>query len=210
MSVLPPLENFVDPTALVHPSVKMGKGNVIGPHCFIGPNVTIGDDNTFNGFVSVGMPAEHKDFFDHIGHIVIGHRNRIREFVTINSSTKGVTQMGDDCIMLRGSHLSHDSVLEDKVTVSCNVLIGGESTVMKGANLGLGSIIHQRQVIGSYSMLGMGSVVSKRLEVIPGMIFFGNPAKMQRKNEIGLHRAGITSAQLMTETDLFYLLRKKL
>lgn len=149
------------------------------------------------------MPAEHRDYFNSEGEVVIGSRNVVREFTTINSSTRGVTRMGDDCVMLRGSHLSHDSVLENMVNVSCNVLIGGESYVMDGANIGLGTIIHQRQVIGSYSMIGMGTVITKAQKIEPGWVFIGCPARPLKVNEIGLKRFQIRYDELKMEVDRF-------
>lgn len=193
------MENRIHPTAWLDPETVLGKNNYIGPNCYIGPGVTIGDNNTFSGFCSIGMPAEHREYFKHIGQVVIGNHNMIREFTTINSSTKGVTRMGHWCVMLRGSHLSHDSVLEDMVNVSCNALIGGESTIMEGANLGMGCVIHQRQVIGSYSMIGMGAVVTRTADIVPGYIWMGNPAKMGRVNTVGLKRNNIDDDTLRME-----------
>lgn len=193
-------ENLVHETALISVRAKVGKNNTFGPNVFIGPGVTVGDDNDFSaGFCSVGTTAEHRDYFDKPGKVVIGNHNVIREFTTINASTYGATSMGNFCIMLRGSHLSHDSILEDMVNVSCNVLIGGESHIMEGANLGLGAILHQRSVIGSYCMIGMGAVVTKRCDVVPGTTWAGNPAKFLKHNEVGLTRARIDNATLMQE-----------
>jgi UDP-N-acetylglucosamine acyltransferase len=109
--------------------------------------------------------------------------------------------------MLRGSHLSHDSILEDDVTVSCNVLIGGETYVMKGANLALGSIIHQKQTVGSYAMLGMGAIATASMEIMPGKIYVGNPAHFLKVNSVGLERNKITSDLLAKEFERFHRIR---
>lgn len=195
--------NRIHPTAWIEDGAVLGRNNTIGPNCYIGSAVRIGDNNYFSGFASIGMPAEHRDYFHKEGEVVIGHRNMVREFVTINSSTHDITVIGDDCVMLRGSHLSHDSILENRVNVSCNVLIGGESYIMEGANLGLGCIIHQRQVVGSYAMIGMGAVITKGLLVEPGYIFVGNPARKLKPNTIGLERANISDLILNDEVRSF-------
>lgn len=201
--------NRVHPTAWIEDGAILGKNNNVGPFCYIGSNVTIGSNNDFAGHVSIGMTAEHRDYFRKEGEIVIGSHNTVREFVTVNSSTKGVTRMGDYCVMLRGSHLSHDSVLEDCVNVSCSALIGGESHVMSGANLGLGCIIHQRQVIGSYAMIGMGAVITKGLDVVPGYVYMGNPARQYKLNAIGLGRQEISMMDLKMETDRYEQIRER-
>lgn len=193
--------NYIHETAIVLPDARarMGDGNYIGPYCVIGPCVQIGNANRFEAFVSVGLPAEKYSFFDRDGIVIIGNDNVLREFVTVNAGTTRVTKMGDRCVMLRGSHLSHDSVLEDDVTVSCTVMIGGESYVMKGANLGLGAVIHQRSCIGSYSMLGMGSVVTRKAAIAPGCTYVGNPAEFLCKNNLGLSRRNIGELELLDE-----------
>ena len=202
-------ENAIHPTAVIDPTAKLGRGNYIGPFSYVGPGVVIGDGNRIEGHVSIGAPAEHRDYFHKApGPILIGSRNVIREFVTVNGPTTRVTKMGDDCTMLRGSHLSHDSVLEDRVTVSCNVLIGGETYVMRGANLGLGAIIHQHHFIGSYAMLGMGTIVPKSVEISPGNIYVGNPARLLKVNEVGLQRSGMGKPELEAEMERYRRLRE--
>jgi UDP-N-acetylglucosamine acyltransferase len=201
------LNNKIHPTTVISTSAIVGNNNKFGPNCYVGPNVRIGDNNNFEGFVSIGMPAEHRSFFGQYGTIEIGNDNVIREFVTINSSTFGTTKMGNSCIMLRGSHLSHDSILEDNVNVSCNVLIGGETRVMYGANLGLGCIIHQRQLIGSLAMIGMGCVITKSQEIAPGGVYVGNPAKLIKSNKVGITRAGFNDEDMKKEVERFYILR---
>lgn len=189
--------NYVHQTAIVDELVTMGTGNYIGPYCFIGPGVVLGNGNRIQGYASIGTPAEHRNYFtQNDGQVIIGSRNTIREFTTINRPTLGVTRMGDDCVMLRGSHLSHDSILEDRVNVSCNVLIGGESYIYEGANLGLGCILHQYQVVGAYAMLGMGAVFPKGVDIEPGGIYVGNPAKWIKFNKVGLDRAAVSQERL--------------
>lgn len=200
-------DNLVHMTAWIHPDAKIGTGNKIGQYCYLGPNVTIGDNNRLEGHCSIGTPGEHKEHFNHFGEVKIGSNNIIREFTTINSGTFRATSLGDRNIMLRGSHLSHDSIVETDVTISCNVLIGGESYIMKGANLALGCILHQRQVVGSYSMIGMGGIVPKKLDIIPGNIYVGNPAKFLKKNDVGLHRARTTEQQLLEEIKRWTVIR---
>jgi len=192
--------NYIDRTAFIHPDAKIGKNNYFGHSVWIGPGGIIGDNNYFTSFISIGKPAEHRDYFHYEGPVLIGHGNMVREFVTINGGTEGCTQMGNNCVMLRGSHLSHDSILEDHVNVSCNVMIGGESYIMRGANLGLSSMLHQRTVVGSYAMIGMGAIVTKTLNVLPGYVYAGNPAKELKLNDIGLKRNGITDTMLNHET----------
>lgn len=200
--------NQVHQTAWIEDGAKIGKNNYFGPFCYVGSNVEIADNNHFAGFCSVGMAAEHRDFYKQEGRVQIGSRNMVREHTTINGGTKWITMMNDCCTMLRGSHLSHDSVLEKHVTLSCNALVGGESYLMQGCNLALGAVIHQRQTVGSWAMLGMGAVGTKKLVISPGNIYVGNPARNIKRNEVGLARANVDQLMLQAETDRFFLLRE--
>ncbi len=71
-------------------------------------------------------------------------------------------------------------------TISCNVMIGGHSVVMDNAVVGLGTVIHQHRCIGSYCMVGMGSVVTKSIR--PFMKAYGSPCRVMGINEVGMLR----------------------
>jgi UDP-N-acetylglucosamine acyltransferase len=191
------LSNEIHPTAIIGPDVVMGSGNWVGPYCYITGLTEIGDNNRFEAYVSIGTPAEHREHFEDEGAgVVIGSGCVLREFTTVNCGTENKTYLGDGVIMLRGSHVGHDSIIDDHVQLSCNVLIGGHSEVGEGANFGLGSMCHQHSLIGAYAFIGMNSCVTKSTEVQPGNIYVGNPAKFLKANTIGLERAGITQDQL--------------
>jgi UDP-N-acetylglucosamine acyltransferase len=169
---------FIHPSAMVHKDAVLGFGNIIHAGVIITSQVEIGNDNEIYPYTVIGTDAEHRGFIGGTNQKVkIGDRNIIREFVTINNGTIQDTEIGNECYFLRGSHIGHDCLIKDKVTLSCNALIGGESVIFEGANLGLGAVVHQRQVIGHYSMIGMNSTVTKTSEILPFGKFVGSPAK---------------------------------
>lgn len=155
--------NQIHPTAIIGNNVKIGKGNKIGAYAVITGKTTIGNNNVFEPFCSIGNEPEHKDFFGKKNKgTFIGNNNVFREYVTINAGCLMPTMLGDNITMLRGSHIGHDSNIHDNCTISCNVLIGGHSLLGKGVNMGLGSICHQYSKIGSYAMIGMGAIITKK------------------------------------------------
>jgi UDP-N-acetylglucosamine acyltransferase len=190
--------NCIAESAIVHPSTKIGSGNYIGPFCVIHAGVQIGSGNVFMSHVSVGAPAEHKSFaqspyaYSEEIKTVIGDNNTFREFMTIHTGTERETFIGNKCFAMARSHISHDNILEDNVTLCTAAQLGGHTYVMKGATIGLGSQIHQYQVIGSYAMLGMGAIVPPKASIYPGRKFVGNPVRDIGVNKIGLERAGYT------------------
>jgi len=177
--------NIIHQKAFVHPKAKIGVRNVIHPGVIVGANVEIGDDNQIYPYAVIGTEAEHRNFHGkEMFPVIIGNRNIIREQVTINCGTFRETIIGDDCYLLRGSHVGHDSNIQSKVTLSCNVLIGGESEILEGANLGLAAVVHQRSVIGQYAMIGMNSTVTKTREVLPFEKYAGSPIEHIGKNKM--------------------------
>lgn len=176
--------NHIHPTALIGDNVKLGKGNKIGAYVVIQGKTTIGDNNVFEPFCSIGNEPEHKEFFGKKNKgTFIGNNNVFREYVTINAGCYMPTILGNDIVMLRGSHVGHDSWIHDNCTISCNVLIGGHSLLGKGVNMGLGSICHQYSKIGSYAMIGMGAIVTKKINPNCFGVYVGNPAKYIKEND---------------------------
>jgi UDP-N-acetylglucosamine acyltransferase len=170
--------NIIHHTAMVHDSAKIGTGNIIHAGVIITANVEIGNNNEIFPYSVIGTTAEHRDFHNKASQmVIIGNDNIIREYVTINAGTIRNTVIGSQCYFLRGSHVGHDCSIYDKVTLSCNALVGGESVIFEGANLGLGVAIHQRSIIGHYCMIGMNSTVTKKSKVVPFYKFVGSPLK---------------------------------
>jgi UDP-N-acetylglucosamine acyltransferase len=203
-------ENYIHPTAIVDKDIELGSNNYIGPYCYITGKTKIGNNNRFEAYCSIGTPPEHRDHFtgSPFG-TIIGNNCTIREYVTINSGTVKNTVLGNNITMLRGSHIGHDSIIEDKVNLSCNVLIGGHSYLMEGVNMGLGSMCHQFLVLGAYSMIGMGGIIVKTSEIHPGEIYVGNPVKFLKENKIGLNRNNIDSVKLTELTNRYFALINK-
>ena len=88
------------------------------------------------------------------------------------------------------------------------IILGGNVYIMNGAQLGIKTIIHQNQVIGSYTMIGMGSIVTKKKKLLPGYIFFGKPIKKKGINKIGLKRNMISKDRLKKEVLRFNDIKK--
>lgn len=190
--------NKIHPTAVIGAGVHLGENNVIGPYTVImGPTV-IGDGNLIGPHASVGTPAEYRGGPHPAGWdgeiagagVSIGDRNIIREFVTINQGTHEQTTIGHDCYILARSHVAHDCVLHDGVTLSGAVQLGGHTHVWSWANIGMGGVVHQRCQVGPGAMVGMSSAIRK--DVPPFTIAVGNPARVTGVNRVGLARRGCT------------------
>ena len=186
-------KNLVHETAVINwGRLSIGEGNKIGPYVVIGNDaqhpkkkssgiIEIGNNNTFNEFSNIHLPT--------------GLNNK--------------TIIGNNNYFMDSSTVDHDCVIEDNVILSSHCVLGGNVRIMKNAQLGIGTTIHQNQILGSYIMTGMRSIITKKLNVKPGYIYYGKPAKMIKKNTIGLRRNKITSDILKKEYKRFLNLKKK-
>jgi UDP-N-acetylglucosamine acyltransferase len=155
--------NIIHPTALVHPGVVMGEGNIIGAYCII------------------GHPAEWKGN-EKAGRVIIGNNNTFTGLVTIDSGGVGDTVIGDGCYLMKHSHVGHDAQIGNEVTISCGAKIGGHTVIGNYSNVGLNAVVHQKQTIAEGVMIGMGAVVTKKLQTEPYKTYAGNPAKLIGEN----------------------------
>lgn len=173
------MANYIHPTAIIQENVIIEDDVYIGPNCII------------------GFPPEDKSVFPNILFTVhIGSGTKITGSVTIDAGTVRNTYIGSNCFLMKGAHVGHDAILGEDVTLSCHAIVGGHVQIKKGANIGLGCIIHPRQVIESYCMLGMGAIVPKKLNLEPFGIYVGNPAKKIGMNERGIEKNNLTKEEV--------------
>ena len=198
--------NSIHPTAVIGNTVKIGFGNVIEPYAVITGNVSIGNNNWIGSHVVIGAPPEHRQYhpipFKNFapGRIIIGSRNVIHEHTSIQSPTKDVTAVGSDCFIMHGSHIAHDCIVEDWVTIAPTSVLAGHVYVQTKATLGIGTVIHQRLTVGAYALTGMNATVN--LNVKPFKIVAGTPAKTLRLNTIGIERSGLPTGPWLEELNL--------
>jgi sugar O-acyltransferase (sialic acid O-acetyltransferase NeuD family) len=96
-------------------------------------------------------------------------------------ATSAVT-LGAHVMVMPGTVLTHDDVVEDFVTLASGVRLGGRVRVAEGAYLGAGALIRQDCSIGAWSLVGMGAAVLG--DVPPGDVWVGVPARRIRALEV--------------------------
>ena len=180
---------------------KKIKGNLVHKTAIINwKKLIIGKNNVIGPYVVVGNAAQHP-YSKSNGLIYIGNNNIFNEYCNIHLPTKKTkkTFIGNNNYFMNSTTIDHDCVIENNVTLSSNVVIGGNVYIMNGAQLGIKVSIHQNQVIGSYTMIGMHSFVTKKLKINPGFVFYGKPAKKIKKNLIGLKKNNISNIDIKNE-----------
>jgi acetyltransferase EpsM len=84
--------------------------------------------------------------------------------------------LGDNCMMMGGSFVGHNSTLDRYVSLATNSVVGANVHVGKAVHIGSNATIREKLTIGDFSLVGMGSVVLK--DVPSNTIVAGNPARV--------------------------------
>lgn len=185
----------VGPYAVIGPHVRIGSQTRVGTHCVIEGYTTIGADcELFTGAVVGSIPQDLK-YAGEKSELIIGDRNRIREYVTINPGTKGgggKTVIGSDCLLMAYAHVAHDCLISNHVIIANSAALAGHIVVEDRAVIGGLVGIHQFVRVGTLAIIGGCSRVVQ--DIPPYATCVGYPAKVFGLNSEGLRRAGIPGA----------------
>jgi len=186
-------ECVIGPFCIVGKNVKLGKRVKLHSHVVVVGNTVIGDDTTVWPFASIGHQPQDLKYEGETNSLIIGARNKIRESVSINPGTRGgggVTKIGDDCLLMLGSHVGHDCIIGNSVVIANNSAIAGHVIIGDNVTIGGLSGIHQFCRIGEGAMVGALSMVSN--DIIPYSIVVGDRPRLSGLNLIGLKRRGVS------------------
>jgi UDP-N-acetylglucosamine acyltransferase len=206
---------MIDPTARIEVGAAIGQNVSIGPYCTVGPHVTVGDGcrlvahvnitghtsigarTVIHPFASLGSPPQSVKYRGGPTRLVVGAECDIREGVTMNTGTEdggGVTQVGDRCFVMVGSHVGHDCKVGSNVTFANNVLLAGHVGVGDYVVFGGGVGVRQFVRIGEGAMItalsGLGA------DVIPWGIVESRIGRLVGLNVVGMRRRGFAKADI--------------
>ena len=219
----------IHPTAIVDPGARLGAGVLVGPYCVIGAKVELGDgcrlrnhvtlegpatigaDNVFYPYASIGQQTQDLKYRGEPTGLSIGDGNTFREFVTVHRGTApgSCTRIGCLCNFLAYSHIAHDCVVGDGVIFSNNGTIAGHVEIGNHAVIGGLTAVHQYCRIGRHAITGGCSKIVQ--DVPPFMIADGNPAVVRGVNQVGLERHGFSEESVRGLREAYRLLyRSKL
>ncbi|HHW33500.1 MAG TPA: acyl-ACP--UDP-N-acetylglucosamine O-acyltransferase [Paracoccus solventivorans] len=211
----------IHPSAIVEPGAELGQGVRIGPFCHVGAQVRLGDGVELKShvvvagdteigegtaifpFASIGQAPQDLKFGGERTRLVIGARNRIREYVTMNPGTAGgggLTQVGDDGLFMSSSHVAHDCRIGNHVILVNSVAIAGHCVLEDEVIVGGLSGVHQFVRIGRGAMIGALSMVTA--DVLPHGLVSGPRGQLEGLNLIGLKRRGASRAEIAALREL--------
>jgi UDP-N-acetylglucosamine acyltransferase len=183
--------------SIIGANVTIGAGTKVGPHVVIEGHTTIGCDNTFFQFSSIGAAPQDKKWNGEPTRLEIGDRNTIREFCTFNTGTMqdvGVTRLGHDNWISAYVHLAHDCQVGNNTIFSNNAQLAGHVHIGDWVILSGFANVHQFCHIGDHAFVGMSTSLTQ--DVPPYVLLSGNPAAAHGVNIEGLKRRGFTRPQI--------------
>jgi UDP-N-acetylglucosamine acyltransferase len=202
--------NAIDSTARIAATASIGRDVTIGPYCVIGPDVVLGDGcrliahvhltghtsigarTVIHPFASLGSPPQSVKYRGGPTRLVVGADCDIRESVTMSIGTeddRGVTEVGDRCFFMVGSHVGHDCVVGNDVVLANNVALGGHVSVGDHAVFGGNAVVRQHLRVGEGAMIA--GVSGVRADIIPFCCAQGSLAYLVGLNVVGLRRRGV-------------------
>ena len=189
----------IGPYCVVGPDVELGDGVQLHPHVHVAGHTKIGPRTVVYPFASLGTPPQSVQYRGGPTRLVIGAENIIREHVTINTGTEdggGETRVGDKCFIMIGTHVGHDCIVGNEVTLVNDVLLAGHCQIGDFAVLSGGAALHQFVRVGPMAFIGGNSAIAK--DLLPYCTTLGMPGEFRGLNLVGLRRRGLTRADITT------------
>lgn len=205
---------MIDKTAIIDESAIIAEDAIIGPNVIIGKNVKIGartrvianayieyaeigEDCTISPFSTIGSEPQDLGYKGEETKVVIGNGTIIKENVTIHRGAACgdfTTRIGNKCLLMVGSHVAHNCVLEDEVILANLVTLGGHIHVGFGAFVGGMSVFHQNIRIGKMAIISGFSAA--RQDILPFSKGEGRPPVARGLNVVALKRRGYSMADI--------------
>ena len=205
---------MIDKTAIIDPSAVIAEDAIIGPNVIIGKNVKIGartrvianayieyseigEDCTISPFATIGSEPQDLGYKGEETKVVIGNGTIIKENVTIHRGAACgdfTTRVGNKCLLMVGSHVAHNCVLDDEVILANLVTLGGHVHVGFGAFIGGMSVFHQNIRIGKMAIISGFSAA--RQDILPYSKGEGRPPVARGLNVVALKRRGYSMADI--------------
>ncbi len=183
----------IGPYAHVGANVVLKAGVKLHPHAVVMGHTEVGAGTVIYPFAVLGAQPQHNGYKGEPTTLIVGENNQIREHVTMHPGTvqgHGTTHVGSNCLFMVGAHVAHDCTVGDHVIFANNATLGGHIEIGSYVFLGGLCAIHQFCRVGPYAFLGGGGILTT--DVIPYGSAFGNHARLEGLNIVGMKRRGMS------------------
>jgi carbonic anhydrase/acetyltransferase-like protein (isoleucine patch superfamily) len=135
-----------------------GKHPTIGKDCYIAPTATLIGDVTLEDGASVWFGCVLRG---DVAPIVVGKRSNIQDNTVIHADEGQPTMVGED-VTVGHAAIVHAATVGDRVLV------------------GMGAVLLNRCRIGEDTIVGARALVTEDVEIPPGSLAIGMPARVRR------------------------------
>lgn len=207
---------LISPAAEIAPDVEVGAFAIIeGPvqiaegcriHArahVIGP-LSLGENNEVFPNAILGGRPQHLGYKGEPTSVEIGHNNVFRENVTVHRGTthSWVTRIGNNNLLMAGSHVAHDCKVGNRCILTNNSLLAGHCEIEDNVILSGNAAIHQFVKVGRLAFI---SGLSASTKDVPPFIIQQNINEVYGVNLVGMRRAGLNSAQIDAIRRLYHI-----
>lgn len=203
--------NKIHPTAIVEKGAELAGNVEIGPYCVIGPHVSLGDgcvlrshvvmeghttvgkNNSFFQFSTIGSEPQDLKYQKEDSLLIIGDENVFRECVSVHVGTahdRGETVIGNKNLFMGYTHVAHDCQIGNHNVLANYTGLSGHVILDNHITLGGQNGVTQYVRIGDYSYFGAGTIIDKH--IAPYTTGYGNRIQIKGVNIIGLKRHGFS------------------
>ena len=185
----------IGPFTFIDEHVEIGEGTIVAPHVVINGHTTIGKNNHFYQFSSIGEANQDTKYRGEPTKTVIGDNNIIRESCTIHRGTTQdhqLTCIGNNNLLMAYTHIAHDCRLGNHIIIANSSNIAGHVVIDDWAILGGFSGVHQFCHIGAHAFLGIRSHITQD---IPPFVLFAEGAPRSINVE-GIKRRGFSAEDI--------------
>ncbi|WP_127718042.1 acyl-ACP--UDP-N-acetylglucosamine O-acyltransferase [Halobacteriovorax sp. HLS] len=216
------MSNLIHETAIVSPEAKIGENVSIGAYSIIGPNVSIGDgtvvhhhvtieghttigtDNIFFQYSSIGADPQDLSYKGEPTRVVIGDKNVFREFVSIHKGTlkdREETTIGSNNFFMAYVHMGHDVVFGSNCIIANSTNFAGHVKIGDRVIIGGGTNVSQFVSLGRGAYIGGASAIDRDIPIFGTA--YGNRCKLKGINIIGLRRQGYEKKDISELVDFY-------
>jgi sugar O-acyltransferase (sialic acid O-acetyltransferase NeuD family) len=104
--------------------------------------------------------------------VVLGEGTVVAAVANIHNGSR----IGRFCIINGLSHLGHDILADDFVSIGPDAAVAGNVTIGSWTAIAIGSHVLEKKSVGSNSIVGAGSLVTR--DVPDNVVVYGSPAKV--------------------------------
>jgi UDP-N-acetylglucosamine acyltransferase len=175
-------------------------------------NTTIGPENIFHPFSTIGGTPQDLKYRGGAMKLEIGTGNVIREAVTIHIGTEaggGITRVGDRNLLMVNAHIGHDAHIGNRCIISNNVMLAGHVVIGDCVAMMGGVGVHHFVTIGDFAYIGGYAQIHHD---VPPFVKVADSDQVRGLNSVGLKRAGFVEADIealeQATRQLFYARQK--